>query len=66
MARADYSLQKYAYMSLESMNGTTYTIDLWDSSSSGSNEWTLAPDGVDISYQSESAEDKYSPIITFI
>ena len=64
MARADYSLQKYAYMSLESMNGTTYTIDLWDSSSSGSNEWTLAPDGVDISYQSESAEDKYSPIIT--
>lgn len=64
MARAPYSLQKYAYSIIESSNGTSYKLDLWDSDSSGSNEWTIGPSGVEISYETENTEDKNSPILT--
>ena len=66
MARASYSLQKYAYSPIESSNGTTYTMDLWDSDSGGTNEWTLGPSGVEISYETEDADDKNSPILTSV
>tara|TARA_R110002096_G_scaffold172751_2_gene346607 strand:- start:1600 stop:4029 length:2430 start_codon:yes stop_codon:yes gene_type:complete len=64
MARASYSLQKYAYSPIESSNGTTYTMDLWWDGSGGSNEWTLGPSGIQISYETEDADDKNSPILT--
>ena len=64
MARDPYSLQKYAFSPIESSNGTTYTMDLWDSDSSGSNEWTIGASGIQISYETEDADDKNSPILT--
>jgi hypothetical protein len=64
MARASYSLEKYAYSPIESSNGTTYTMDVWDASNAGSNEWTLGPSGIQISYETEDADDKNSAILT--
>ena len=66
MARASYSLQKYAYSPIESSNGTTYTMDLWDANNAGGNEWTLGPSGIQISYETEDADDKNSPILTSV
>ena len=66
MARAPYSLQKYAFSTIESSNGTTYTMDLWDSDSGGTNEWTLGEGGLEISYETEDADDKNSPILTSV
>ena len=64
MARDPYELQKYAYSPIESSNGTTYRMDLWDDTTSGSNEWTIGASGIQISYETEDADDKNSPILT--
>ena len=64
MARAAYSLEKYAYSPIESSNGTTYTMDVWDANNAGGNEWTLGPSGIQISYETEDSDDKNSPILT--
>ena len=66
MARASYSLNEYATSTIESMNGTTYTVTLWWNGTGAANTWTLGPAGFQISYESEKIEDKNSPILTSV
>ena len=64
MARLPYGLSEYATSTIESSNGTTYTATLWwNGPSSAPQEWTLGPSGAEINYESETVDDKNSPII---
>ena len=65
MARNAYGLVVYANTTIESSNGTTYTATLWWNGSSGAPKvWTLGPSGAEINYESETVDDKNSPILT--
>jgi len=64
MARDPYDLNEYATSTIESSNGTTYTATVWWTSSGAGNEWTLGPSGAEINYESETVDDKNSPILT--
>jgi len=65
MARAAYGLSEYATSTIESMNGTTYTLTIWTTIATGSPaSWTLGEQGAQISYETESQDDKNSPILT--
>jgi hypothetical protein len=65
MARSAYGLSEYANTTIKSSNGTTYTATLWWNGPSGPpKDWTLGQSGAEISYESETVDDKNSPIIT--
>ena len=65
MARTPYGLLEYATSTIESSNGTTYTATLWWNGPSGLvKSWTLGPSGAEINYESETVDDKNSPILT--
>ena len=64
MARASYDLNEFATSTIESMNGTTYTLTFWVNQSGASNDITLGSSGLEISYESERVDDKNSPILT--
>jgi len=64
MARAAYGLNEYANTTIKSSNGTTYTATLWWNGTGASETWTLGQSGAEISYESETVDDKNSPIIT--
>mgnify|MGYP003132697437 CR=1 FL=1 len=64
MARDPYELNQYATSTIKSSNGTTYTATLWWDSSGSDKVWTLGPSGAEINYESETVDDKNSPILT--
>ena len=64
MARAAYGLNEYASSIIRSSNGTIYTATLWWNGTGASETWTLGPSGAEISYESETVDDKNSPILT--
>lgn len=64
MARAAYGLNEYANTTIKSSNGTTYTATLWWNGTGASETWTLGQSGAEISYESETVDDKNSPILT--
>ena len=63
MARAPYALQIYRLIPLESANGTTYTATIWTTYAAGSAEYRLAANGLKIDWESDSVQDKNSPIL---
>ena len=64
MARASYDLNEYATSTIKSMNGTTYTATIWWKGTGAGFEWTLGPSGAQIVYETETVDDKNSPIIS--
>ena len=64
MARDPYELNEYATSTIKSSNGTEYTATLWWNSTGAANVWTLGPSGAEINYESETVDDKNSPILT--
>jgi len=64
MARAAYGLNEYATSTIKSANGTIYTATLWWNGSGAAQTWTLGQSGAEISYESETVDDKNSPILT--
>ena len=63
MARADYGLQIYKTVPLESANGTTYTATIWIAGSGSSGDWKLASNGLKLDWESADVQDKNSPIL---
>tara|TARA_R100000655_G_scaffold4610_2_gene14911 strand:- start:200 stop:2629 length:2430 start_codon:yes stop_codon:yes gene_type:complete len=64
MARASYSLRKYATSAIKSSNGTNYTLSFWDQLSGGSETWTLGASGLQINYETAEVQNKNSSILT--
>ena len=64
MARLPYELNEYATSTIKSSNGTTYTATLWWNDTGAGQTWTLGPSGAEINYESETVDDKNSPILT--
>jgi len=65
MARTAYGLHEYATSTIESMNGTIYTLTIWTTISGSSvPEYVLGPEGAVISYETEDQDDKNSPILS--
>jgi len=64
MARAAYGLNEYATSTIKSANGTIYTATLWWNGTGAAQTWTLGQSGAEISYESETVDDKNSPILT--
>ena len=64
MARPEYELNEYATSTIKSSNGTIYTATLWWDSTGSDKVWTLGPSGAEINYESETVDDKNSPILT--
>ena len=64
MARAAYSLRKYATSTIKSSNGSTYTLTFWDQGTGGSETWTLGASGLQINYETAETDNKNSSIIT--
>lgn len=63
MARPAYGLNKYATFTVKSYNGDQYNCTVWWTGTANTRVWTLAKDGMKISYESEKAQDKNSPIL---
>ena len=63
MARADYGLQIFKTVPLESANGTTYTATIWIAGSGSSGDWKLASNGLKLDWESADVQDKNSPIL---
>ena len=64
MARSAYQLKVYAQTPIESMNGTTYTLNVWTTISTSPKNWTISSEGAVISYETDSQDDKNSPILS--
>ena len=60
MARAAYSLRKYATSTIKSSNGSTYTLTFWDQGTGGSETWTLGGSGLQINYETAETDNKNS------
>lgn len=63
MARPPYALNKYATFTVKSYNGDTNNCTIWWTGTANTRVWTLAKDGLKISYESEKSQDKNSPIL---
>ena len=63
MARADYDLQVFKKVILDSSNGSSYQARIWTSYSGGTGEWKLASNGLKLDWETASVQDKNSPIL---
>ena len=63
MARTPYGLSEYASITVQSMNNTTYTAEIWWTGTANTFEWTLASNGITIDWESAKVQDKNSPIL---
>lgn len=60
-----YDLRTYGHATCKSFNGSNYTVTIWQNQISGAeNDLVLGPNGVSIDWETDSVQDKYSPILT--
>ena len=63
MARDPYNLNQYATFTVKSYNGDQYNCAILWTGTANTRTWTLAKDGLKLSWESEKAQDKNSPIL---